>query len=213
VKRKKNPSGMQPHSVSTARAPNCAYGAGPKATCAYTAVDPTNGNTVSGFVETCSDASGGKPDYGTHTFITDLARSKLPGSSLIQNSNVSVECTTNTHKAFAHGSPTTQPTLSVKELHKHRMASNCAPTFDLNNVIHINRYSCQYYGERQDDYGNKGYNLGDRIDGFLASCDSEGYDPRTETDIRNLVAEQLGGPEDGIDPSKVRCEITSVPMT
>ena len=101
--------------------------------------------------------------------------------------------------------------LSIDELLKYKMASNCAPRFDISNVTQYNRYSCQYYGERIDEHGNRGHNVGDRMTGILASCDGGGHDPRTEADIRAIVAHQMGDSAPNVDLSKIRCDIMSLP--
>ena len=45
--------------------------------------------------------------------------------------------------------------LSAQELHRRRLASNCGPTFATSNITSINKYSCQYYGEQVDEFGQK----------------------------------------------------------
>ena len=101
--------------------------------------------------------------------------------------------------------------LSAQELHRRRLASNCGPTFATSNITSINKYSCQYYGEQVDEFGQKGYKFSDRMTGQLASCDEGGFDRRTETDIRELVAYQMDNGKSVIDKSKIRCDTLSVP--
>ena len=101
--------------------------------------------------------------------------------------------------------------LTIDELQKHKMASNCAPNFDLSNVTVHNRYRCQYYGLRQDEHGNEGYNLSDTFAGTLASCDSGENDQSTYEDIRKLVGAQLSSSAIDLDHSKIRCDIMSFP--
>lgn len=102
--------------------------------------------------------------------------------------------------------------LSAKELIRRKCASNCGPTFDMRNFTTINKYSCQYYGEQVDEFGQKGYKFSDRMTGHLASCDEGGFDRRTEEDIRELVAYQMDNGKYKIDKSKIRCDTLSAPF-
>ena len=81
----------------------------------------------------------------------------------------------------------------------------------MRNYTALNKFSCQYYGEQVDEFGQKGYKFSDRMTGQLASCDEGAFDRRTEEDIRELVAYQMDNGKFKIDKSKIRCDTLSVP--
>jgi len=203
------PSGAAaPPVTPSMRSANCLNDtAQPSAVCNYRASTLDGSQSHTGLLATCQLRHPETPDAVTlETMRQQAARelSQRVGTALPADA-VRVDevvCLPNARRPVQ---------LTVDELHMHRMASNCAPTFDISNITAFNKYSCQYYGERVDEFGNRGYNLGDRMNGTLASCDAGAFDPRTEEDIRQLVAYQLTNGEFDVDPSKVRCDIGSFP--
>lgn len=157
---------------------------------------------------TCQRFHRTKPDDATNKHMMNVAASALSNAS---GTTVNVADDVELVDVVCQSNPDMPVQLDITGLHTHRMASNCGPEFKPTNVTAINRYSCEYYGERVDDKGNVGFNLTDRVTGTFASCDAGGFDSRTEDDIRLLVADQLDNGRFVPDPSKVRCDITSLP--
>lgn len=185
---------------------NCsAYTDPPVAMCTFNVMS-TDGQSHTGVMTTCTPPSddGSRVDKATHESMLEDASNTL-GVAVDRLRVASVSC------LGGIDSDDGRRQLTVQQLQRRRMASNCGPEFTPSNVTSFNKYSCQYYGERVDENGNRGYNFGDRMTGMLASCDESGFDPRTERDIRSLVAAQMDNGKYTVDPSKIRCDTLSVP--
>lgn len=107
-----------------------------------------------------------------------------------------------------------QPKHDPQEWLHRRMASNCAPRFDLNDITTINHFQCYYDGTGVVD-GKRVKRPFYHIDGRLASCD--GYNEYMETSdevmesIRLYAYHKAGGKEAQMDPSKFVCMVQSLP--
>lgn len=195
------------HSV---RSPNCKLtkNASHSGTCVYTShqkSDPSK--TFTGFVATCQDGNVDTPDDETRAHMLKIAAKGLSSPDYtLSNDDVVLDDVLCEKKPGAHGS------LDIDGLLRHRMASNCAPGFSVSNVNTLNTYKCYYHGERVDEDGNRGYNLSDAMTGRFASCEGGGFDSRTEEDIKKIVAYQMDNGKYTVDTSKMRCDISSLPM-
>lgn len=187
------------------RSANCTDATDPAhSVCTYN-VKATDGRTYTGSMTTCVAPM----DDGTAVDLVTEQTMKLTGAAKLGTfpTNVSLDSVS----CVAGVDPDDgKPKMNVSQLLKKRMASNCGPDFQLSNVTAINKASCQYYGERVDEHGNRGYNYGDRMHIMLASCDEEGYDPRTEQDLKAIVAEQMKTDYFTPDPKHVRCDVLSI---
>lgn len=97
----------------------------------------------------------------------------------------------------------------------HRMARNCAPRFDPNEVTAFNEFRCKYSGKGLVD-GKMVHNPWKEWSGKLASCD--GFREYMEIsndvmrDIRDYVYEIAGGDEAKLDREMFTCSVQSLPM-
>lgn len=107
-----------------------------------------------------------------------------------------------------------QPMHDAKEWLHRRMASNCAPRFDLNDITTINHFTCSYEGSGVID-GKRVRRPNYELKGRLASCD--GYNEYMETSdevmesIRMYAYDRAGGQEAQMDPSQFVCSVQSLP--
>lgn len=107
-----------------------------------------------------------------------------------------------------------QPKHDAQEWLHRRMASNCAPRFDLNEITTINHFQCYYEGTGVVD-GKRVRRPFYHIDGRLASCD--GYNEYMETSdevmesIKLYAYHKAGGKEAQLDPSQFVCMVQSLP--
>lgn len=102
---------------------------------------------------------------------------------------------------------------SASEVSKHRMATNCAPTYDLSNVTSHNRFTCRYLGWGEDENGRKVHNPFQTWKGTLASCDTSlQIDDQLENDVRKLAWEAAGGEEAKLNVNEFLCSIHSIPI-
>lgn len=107
-----------------------------------------------------------------------------------------------------------QPKHDAKEWIHRRMASNCAPRFDLNEITTINHFQCYYEGTGVID-GKRVKRPFYHIDGRLASCD--GYNEYMETSdevmesIKLYAYHKAGGEEAQMDPNQFVCMVQSLP--
>ena len=102
---------------------------------------------------------------------------------------------------------------SAAEISKRRMASNCAPHYNVNHVTAHNRFTCHYLGTGVDDEGKVVQNPFQTWKGTLASCDDGmKISDDVEADIRKLVWHAAGGEEAKLDVDKFICSINSIPM-
>jgi hypothetical protein len=108
-----------------------------------------------------------------------------------------------------------QPKHDAKEWIHRRMASNCAPRFDLNEITTINHFQCYYEGTGLID-GKRVRRPWYHIDGRLASCD--GYNEYMETSdevmesIKLYAYHKAGGEEAQMDPNQFVCRVQSLPQ-
>lgn len=107
-----------------------------------------------------------------------------------------------------------QPKNDGQEWLHRRMASNCAPRFDLNEITTINHFQCYYEGTGLVN-GKKVRRPFYHIDGKLASCD--GYNEYMETSdevmesIKLYAWHKAGGKEAQMDPDQFVCMVQSLP--
>ena len=124
-------------------------------------------------------------------------------------------------KAGAHSSARASCSVHVQPQHDsqewihRRMASNCAPRFDLNDVTTINHFQCYYEGTGLVG-GKRVRRPFYHIDGRLASCD--GYNEYAETSdevmesIKLYAYDKAGGKEAQMDPDQFVCLVQSLPL-
>lgn len=102
---------------------------------------------------------------------------------------------------------------SATELSKRKMASNCGPTYNLNNITNHNRFVCRYLGTGIDEKGRKVQNPYQTWKGTLPSCeDSMEVSDDVEADVRRLAWEAAGGEEAQLDVNQFLCSIQSIPL-
>ena len=107
-----------------------------------------------------------------------------------------------------------QPKHDPQEWLHRRMASNCAPRFDLNEITTINHFQCYYEGTGVID-GKRVRRPFYHIDGKLASCD--GYNEYTETSdevmesVKLYAYHKAGGKDAQMDPDQFVCMVQSLP--
>jgi hypothetical protein len=97
----------------------------------------------------------------------------------------------------------------------HRMARNCAPRFNLNDVTAYNEFRCKYMGKGLVD-GKMVHNPFKEWKGKLASCD--GFREYMEIsddlmrDIRDFAYDAAGGDEAKLDREMFACQVQSLPL-
>ena len=184
---------------------NCAADKNAEGVCHFSAYASTDSSrAIDAFVLSCKPFD---PDV-THATTLEKMKEKAANELGLSVDDVIID----KHTCSGRGTTTA---LSTDELLRYKMASNCAThNFDLSDVNSMNKFSCQYYGPRKDEFGQVGYNLTDRLSGRLASCDAGGFDPQTERDIRKIVAHQLesSAPDVAQHLDKIRCDVFTVPM-
>lgn len=101
-----------------------------------------------------------------------------------------------------------------ESLHRNRMATNCGPAYNLNNITNYNRFTCRYLGTGKDDKGRDVWNPFKTWSGTLPSCESSiSISDQTEMDVKRLAYFGAAGDEAGLDVNKFSCDIFSVPLT
>ena len=101
----------------------------------------------------------------------------------------------------------------ASEVSKRRMATNCGPTYNLNDITAHNRFTCRYLGKGLDDKGRMVQNPFQTWKGTLASCDDTlAISDDVESDIRKLAWEAAGGEEAKLDVNQFLCSIQSLPI-
>ena len=140
----------------------------------------------------CKEAAASAMSNRTGTIISDLSKIEIDAHSI------------------PIGKTTTQD--AAADIWKRRMASNCAPHYNLNSVTNYNRFECRYLGKGVDDNGKIVQNPFKTWKGFLPSCDDGIEIPESvEEDIKKLVYHSAGGDEAKLDLNQFQCNITSIP--
>lgn len=101
---------------------------------------------------------------------------------------------------------------AAKDLVKHKMASSCAPDYNLNKITSYNRFTCHYLGTGVDENGREVRNPFQKWSGTLPSCeDSIQISDELEADVRKLAYDAAGGDEAKLDVNQFLCTIQSIP--
>ena len=102
--------------------------------------------------------------------------------------------------------------LAAEQIKKKGMASNCAPSFDLNAVNSYNKYQCNYLGTGIDETGREVRNPYQVWKGTLPSCEEGiGISEETMDDIRKLVFLNAGGEGSKLDIDQFVCSVAGLP--
>ena len=102
---------------------------------------------------------------------------------------------------------------AADELSFRRMASNCGPTYRLNDVTSYNKFKCNYIGEGVDDRGNVVRNPFQSWKGTLPSCDrSLVVEDSVMDDVRTLAWDAASGEEAALNKNEFVCSIVSIPI-
>ena len=115
---------------------------------------------------------------------------------------------------IAHSIPLGHQTTgdSATELRQKKMASNCAPHYNLNEVTAYNKFECRYLGEAFVD-GVRVHNPFKTWSGTLPSCDDTiEISDDVMSDIRKLAYEAAGGDESKMDVNQFSCSVQSLPF-
>lgn len=160
------------------------------------------------FMISCQTKGYENPDTVTMNAMKNIAKDGIEKAhhTSVDPTNIHIE---------AHGVMLgTQSTdLAAEELQRRRMASNCAPHFDLNKITSYNQFQCNYLGTGVTESGRKVRNPFQTWKGTLPSCESTfELSEQTEEDIRKLVYLNAGGKEAQLNLDDFVCRITSIPM-
>lgn len=182
---------------------------------AHTPSDPTHkvkdvmlscGKMRDGAPKHCKSANG--PDHVTNAAMRREAARELSRhhGKKVAPEDVVLE---------AHCSDVGGNSLSAiaEELSRRRMASNCAPHYNLNSVTSYNKFKCRYMGTGIDDEGQKVYNPFQEWNGTLPSCDNGIDIPEdVELDIRRLAWHAADGEKAKLNVDEFLCSIQSLPI-
>lgn len=188
---------------------NCTDGTAPTTLFTYVAQDKKNvDHKFQSFMLSCQTTHMEQPDKDTLTNMRSVAIDALAHQHNQSAGDVDVEIEAN---GIALRSSSVKD--SASELARRRMASNCGPAYNLNNVTSYNRFRCRYLGKGLDDKGRWVQNPFKTWKGVLPSCDRTweiGDD--VEEDIKKYVWEAAGGEESKLDVSQFLCSIESIPI-
>ena len=95
--------------------------------------------------------------------------------------------------------------LTADELMAKKMASNCSPTFSLNDVTGFLTFTCRYTGQAAGEDGTPGSNAQRTWKGQIATCSRANDAHQTEADVKKIAQRMMGGQEAGIDITKIQC--------
>lgn len=100
-----------------------------------------------------------------------------------------------------------------KQLMKYKMASSCAPYYDIKNITSYNKYTCNYLGTGKDEKGRIVKNPFKTWSGTLPSCDSSmEITDQIDHDVKRLVYERADGDASALDINEFICNISSFPF-
>lgn len=160
------------------------------------------------FMMSCQTSNYERPDEATMKAMQNVSMQGLQKHSetKVKPSNVELEA-----EGVMLGAKTSD--LSAKDIQYHRMASNCAPHFDINKVTSYNRFECNYVGTGVTETGRKVRNPFQTWKGTLPSCETGlELSDQTEEDIRKLVFLNAGGDDAQLNLDEFVCRVTSIPM-
>ena len=168
----------------------------------YVAHDSADPNKVhQSTMFSCQHTDHSNPDSETSRSIYTIAKAKL-NTDTVEIPHI-------------HGIPLKMQGTekSAKEISKRRMASNCAPHYNLNEITSYNKFTCRYLGKGVDEEGNEVQNPFQTWRGTLPSCD-DGIEisKETEHDIKKLAWHAAGGEEAKMDVNQFLCHIHSIPI-
>ena len=208
-----------PQAISTApspmqlreqyRSPNCKADETATTMFTYFAHDQMNPDMqFTSFMLSCQKSKLDVPDADTMKNMKAVASESI---SLKHNKPLSeIEVAVKAH-GLSLGTQNLEKTAS--ELSKNRMASNCAPHYNLNHVTSYNRFTCRYLGKGLDENGKMVQNPFQTWKGVLPSCDrSFDIGDDVEQDVRKLVWEAAGGLDAALDVDQFMCSIHSIPI-
>lgn len=195
--------------TSKFKSPNCEGRAESTALYSFHA---TNKNEPSqemhSFMLSCQADSTGKPD------ATTMRAMKQVASELMSKEHSKEMCADDV-RVSAQAVQLAQPTLlaSATEIATHRMASSCAPGYNVNGVTSHNRFTCRYMGKGLDEDGNWVQNPFQTWRGSLASCDSSlEISKDLVDDIKKLAWHAAGGADSEMDKDQFLCQVHSIPI-
>ena len=192
-------------------APNCKKDVDDVST-VYTYKATSEEGNMEGTVLSCqSNSESTKPDKETMSFVRGRVSDHFSDDAKITLSFTKQEGAS--LASAKHEYLSDHPSVSVSEMMKRKMASNCAATgFQQSEITSINEYSCHYLGAAKGEDGEMGQNPFRTWRGHLASCDTTmEISESTEDDIRRIVHKRAGGDAEGIDKSKFVCMIQGMP--
>ena len=162
----------------------------------------------SSFMISCQNENFTEPDDATKMHMLKVSASAMRDQThvTVENKDVKIDNFT----SIILGAKTDE--LSPIEIHRRKMASNCAPDYNMSRMSAVNQYRCTYHGEGFDENGQKVKNPTQVWTGKLASCDtSHKISDQTLRDIRKLVWYKAGGESAKLDMNQIHCDVTSIP--
>lgn len=108
-------------------------------------------------------------------------------------------------RASCHAIGAWSSELTADELMSKKMASNCSPTFNLNDVTGFLTFTCRYTGDAPGSDGTPGSNEQRTWKGQIATCSRANDAQQTEADVKKIAQRMMGGAEAGIDITKIQC--------
>ena len=157
--------------------------------------------TGHGTVMGCQKSDHDNPSQATMDNMKQIAADKLR----VKLADVQVEASCRAIGAWSSE-------MTVDELMTKKMASNCSPTFSLNDVTGHTQFSCRYLGAAPDENGVMGVNPSRTWQGRLATCSTATDSASVEGDIKKVAQQMMGGKAAGIDISKIQCTSFTRPM-
>jgi hypothetical protein len=193
------------------KSPNCSeYNDHASTLFSFTVSDRSQQNLpeYESFMVSCQTTNYERPDRVTQNAIQEVSLNALQKQSVSQIDPNNLDITTS---GVMLGTKSTD--LSGSDIAFHRMASNCAPSFDLNKVTSYNQFQCNYLGTGVTETGRKVRNPFQTWKGTLPSCETSlELSDQTEEDIRKLVFHNAGGDDAQLNLEDFVCRVTSIPM-
>lgn len=181
------------------RSPNCKDDK--DETVLFTYFGHTENDEYDSTMVSCQTSSFETPDEITLKHMKEVTANELDGNTddvLIEAHSVRLAAQ-NTKNA-------------AKDVVKYKMASNCAPHYNLNNVTTYNKFECRYLGTGLTESGKEVMNPFQTWKGTLPSCDNTmEITDDLESDVRKLAYDAAGGDDAKLDVNKFLCSIISIP--
>lgn len=209
---KNAPSTTPPHACPAGKTPTHVE----VFTCTTDADGSKNQNQNQWSVMTCSDKASSEAKASAEAIQSAFVGSGK--ASCVSNKVMPIDKGEDSSLGSAYSTTDRMIDALSKKADRHMrhsgFARSCAPDFNPNNVSNWNQWTCRYLGTGMTDKGVLSEPDPHRTwSGKLASCEDEiGISDDLMRDIQHAAYMKASGEEAGLDPSKFRCSVMSVPQ-